>query len=190
MTGMESLPPEPVVFLDLWRDKFFLGREFLTWLWISSELDGNLLKIKPQGYIEVWFESRLTLDSGEGADRKVISCQDPNAKWAEAHTGLRQGKKVSRGRLKIRNEDNKEWGLTLSADTLTPQAIKFPKTFSEGEEGVETEVGRFLERVALLNELLALLEALFKNFLNLRLGEDWPKVELPRLNQWLMKQNP
>ena len=30
---------EPAVFLDLWREKIFLGREFLTWLWIVSEIE-------------------------------------------------------------------------------------------------------------------------------------------------------
>jgi len=189
---------EPAAFLDLWEEKYFLGPEFLTWLWINSEINGNLLNIKQKAInglapeyfpsaVELWFESRLTLESGEGTDKKSVTCQTPGAEWAEAHTALRQGKKLTRGRLKIRVEE-KEWGLTLSADTLTPQAVKFPKTFTEGEEEEDSEVGRFMERVALLNELTAILESLYAQFLELRLSPDWEMSELPRLNRWLEAQ--
>ena len=193
----DSLPMEPAAFLDLWQDKYFLGPEFLTWLWIISEINGNLLNIKPRagvaqapsfpGAIELWFESRLTLESGEGGDKKSVTCQAPGAEWAEAHTALRRGKKLTKGRLKIRTEE-KEWGLSLSGDTLVPQAVKFPKTFTEGEEEDDTEIGQFMERVALLNELVAIVEALFHQFLEIRLSPDWELSELPRLNKWLADQ--
>ncbi len=189
---------EPAAFLDMWREKYFLGQEFLTWLWIVSEINGNLLNLKPfgpagperemlPGSVELWFENRLTLESGEGGDKKSVTCQDPEAKWAEAHTGLKRGKKLTRARLKIRTED-KEWGLSLSSDTLTPQAVKFPKTFASGEEEEDTESGLFLERVALMHELMNIVGSLFRQFLDLRLSPDWEMTELPRLNKWLAAQ--
>ena len=178
---------EPAAFLDLWKEKMFLGQEFLSWLWINSEINGNLLNIKPQGAIELWFESRMVLESGEGGDKKSVACQDPSAQWAEAHTALRRGKKITKARLKVRTED-KEWGFSLGADSLAPQAIKFPKTFTSGEEEEDTEAGQFLERVALLNELTSIIESLFKNFLELRLTNVWEETELPRLNRWLSDQ--
>jgi hypothetical protein len=180
---MSKLPetPEPAAFLDLWREKIFLGREFLTWLWITSEIQGNLLKLKPQGEVELWFENRLTLESGEGAGRKTVICRDPESKWAEALTALREGKQITRGRLKLITED-KEWGLTLNADTLTPQAVKFPKGLVEAEDQA---ADLFLERTALLKELVGLIEALCRRFLELRLSEAWAAEELPRLNKWI-----
>lgn len=190
---------EPAAFLDLWQEKFFLGQEFLTWLWIVSEINGNLLNIKATGSssgragenfpsaIELWFESRLTLESGEGGHKKSVTCQTPGAEWDEAHTALRRGKKLTRGQLKIRTEE-KEWGLSLSADTLVPQGVKFPKTFTAGEEEEDTEIGRFMERVALMNELMAILEALYHQFLEVRLSSEWELKEVPRLNHWLDEQ--
>ncbi len=93
---------EPAAFLDLWRDKFFLGQEFLTWLWIYSEIHGNFLRTQA-GDLELWFESRLHLESGEGGDRKSVTCQMPatgrleaSYDWAEALTALRRGKKLTR----------------------------------------------------------------------------------------------
>lgn len=172
---------EPAVFLDLWREKIFLGREFLTWLWIVSEIESHLLNLKPQGAVELWFENRLTLESGEGSGRKVVICQDPEAKWAEALTAVREGKKIARGRLKIRVAE-KEWSLTLNADTLAPQAVKFPPSPEDGEQDGP---GLFLERAALLAELIGLIESLCRRFLELRLTEAWAAAELPRLNKWL-----
>lgn len=189
---------EPAAFLDLWQEKLFLGQEFLTWLWIVSEINGNLLNIKPAASsgsngenfpsaVELWFESRLTLETGEGGHKKSVTCQTPGTEWDEAHTALRRGKKLTRGQLKIRTED-KEWGLTLSADTLVPQGVKFPKTFAAAEEEEDTEIGRFMERVALMNELLAIIGALYHQFLELRLSSEWELKELPRLNRWLEEQ--
>jgi len=182
MTAMTANEAEtPAAFLDIWREKIFLGREFLTWLWITSEIHGNLLNLGPQGSVELWFENRLTLESGEGAGRKTVVCRDPEAKWAEAFTAIREGKQVTRGRLLLRTED-KEWGLTLNADTLTPQAVSFPKGLVEAEDQA---ADLFLERTALLGELVGLIEALCRQFLERRLSGDWAIEELPRLNKWL-----
>ena len=185
MTAMTANEAEtPAAFLDLWREKVFLGREFLTWLWITSEIHGNLLNLKPQGAVELWFENRLTLESGEGAGRKTVICRDPEAKWAEALTAIREGKQITRGRLRLRTED-KEWSLTLNADTLTPQAVTFPKGLVEAEDQA---ADLFLERTALLGELVGLIETLCRQFLERRLSEDWSAEELPRLNKWLAER--
>ena len=172
----------PAAFLALWREKVFLGREFLTWLWLTSEIHGNLLKLKPQGEVELWFEDRLTLESGEGAGRKTVVCRDPESKWIEALTALREGKQVTRGRLRICTE-NKEWRLTLNSDTLTPQAVTFIKGLpDQNGPPEETDV---VERTALLGELLGLIEALCRLFLERRLSDIWADEERPALNKWL-----
>jgi len=176
---------EETPFLDLWREKVFLGREFLTWLWITSEINGNLLNLEPQGEVELWFENRLTLESGEGAGLAAVICRDPEAKWAEAFAAIREGKQITRGRLRILTED-KEWGLTLNADTLTPQAVRFPKSLVEAEDQA---ADLFLERTALLRELVALIETLCRRFLELRLTDAWAVEELPRLNKWLAERS-
>ena len=171
----------PAAFLDLWREKVFLGREFLTWLWLTSEIHGNLLKLKPQGEVELWFEDRLTLESGEGAGRKTVVCRDPEAKWIEALTALREGKQITRGRLRICTE-NKEWRLTLNSDTLTPQAVNFIKGLPEESDDL------FLERAALLSDLVGLIESLCRLFLERRLTEAWADEERPALNKWLSER--
>jgi hypothetical protein len=178
-------PQTPAAFLDLWREKIFLGREFLTWLWITSEIHGNLLNLKPQGSVELWFENRLTLESGEGSVRKTVICRDPEAKWAEAWAAIREGKQITRGRLRLSTEE-KEWGLPVNADTLAPPPGHFPKGLVEAEDQA---ADLFLERTALLRELVGLIEALCRQFLELRLSETWAAEERPRLNKWLAERS-
>ncbi len=194
---------EAANFLDLWREKLFLGQEFLTWLWIISEINGNFLPLKAARAwnnssaaapgpgetpaVELWVESRLTLESGGGVDRQMVTCQAPESQWAEAHTALKRGKKLTRAKIKVL-VDEKEWSFVLGADTLTPQSVKFPPTFGAAEEEEDSASGQFLERVALLGELVAIIEGLFRQFLEVRLSSDWEFSELPKLNKWLAAQ--
>ena len=178
---------EPAVFLDLWQDKIFFGQEFLTWLWLHSEIEGNLIRVKNFGNVELWFESRLHLEQGDGGNKKSVTCLAPGAEWAEAHLALKEGKKLSKGRLKLRTEE-KEWSFSLNADSLTPQSIKFPKTFTEGEEEEDSQAGRFLERAALLEELLSILTSIYDEFCQLRLSAQWLDEEVGSMSRWLAKK--
>lgn len=171
-------------FLDIWQEKIFLGQEFLTWLWVQAELNSASFELPGLGAVELWFESRLVLESGQGQDRRSVACQTPEADWPEARTALKEGKKLALGRVKVRL-DEKEWAFTLKADTLTPQAVKLPKTFSEGEEEEDSLPGRFMERAALTAELLAVLDKFYQRFLEIRLGEAWEISAKPQIRQWL-----
>ena len=48
-------------FLDILREKAFLGREFLTWLWFKSEQTGGSIDVPGGKIIEVVFNYRTTL---------------------------------------------------------------------------------------------------------------------------------
>lgn len=179
MTEMQS-----PVFLDTWQEKIFLGQEFLTWLWVQAELSSSYFELPALGAVELWFESRLVLESGQGQDKRSVTCQTPEADWPEARTALKEGKKLALGRVKVRLEE-KEWAFTLKADTLTPQAVKLPKTFTEGEEEEDSLPGRFMERAALMAELLTVLDKLYQRFLEIRLSEEWDISAKPQIRKWL-----
>lgn len=175
---------EAAVFLDAWREKIFLGQEFLTWLWVQSELNSSSFELPNMGTVELWFESRLVLESGQGRDKRSVTCQTPEADWPEARTALKEGKKLALGRIKARL-DEKEWAFVLKADTLTPQSVKLPKTFTEGEEEEDSLPGRLMERAALLAELLAVMDALYQRFLEIRLSGEWESTAKPQIRKWL-----
>jgi hypothetical protein len=49
-------------FLDVLREKAFLGREFLTWLWFKSDQTGGRIEVPGKNVVEVLFLDRMTLD--------------------------------------------------------------------------------------------------------------------------------
>ncbi|MDR2140331.1 MAG: hypothetical protein LBR11_00805 [Deltaproteobacteria bacterium] len=185
--------PPNVNFLDLWREKLFLGQEFLSWLWLTSEMDSRFPG--PNGStIEVRFEKKLTLETGQGLSRSQVACQNPDNDWTEGFVALGLGKKIVKAQLTIRAE-GLECSLALPADTLGPQSVKIA-TSSEvvDDEGPLGQAGRFLNKVALLVSLKAIIDHLFLSFLKVRLAEDWPTNELTKLKEflepWLLSQEP
>jgi hypothetical protein len=177
-------------FLDVWKDTLFIGQEFLTWLWLASEADPSF-ELKGGPAVELWFESSLKLESGAGDTRRQITCQTAKEtsghEWAEAFMAVMFSKKVNSGRLRLKSGD-REWALTLPADTLTPKSVKMPSSADPGAgTGDQGPAGQFLDRVALLSELGSIVEALLVRFLELRLSPKWEDEELPRLRGWLTR---
>jgi recombination associated protein RdgC len=180
-----------VDFLELWQEKMFLGQEFLTWLWLSSEVD-NKFAVPGGTEIEVWFENSIRLEIGQGQSRKSVTCQssgqEDGSGWAEAFTAVWRNKKVSNARLRIRS-DEREWALTLPSDTLSPKSVKLlaGADFKQAESGKAALAGALLDRTTFLVELANLLENLLGLFLGLRLSQAWETEELPRLKGWVAR---
>ena len=189
MTKKQSVL-DGVEFLDLWQETLFIGQEFLTWLWISSEVD-NRFTLKNDLEVEVWFENSLRLESGQGDTKRQISCQTAKEtashEWAEAFMAVMLKKQVNSGKVKIKTLD-KEWTMTLPADTLAPKSVKTPPIADPGPgEGSLGHIGQLIDRISLFSELCGIIEALLRHFLELRLSPQWKSEEIPRLRGWLVK---
>jgi recombination associated protein RdgC len=183
---------EPYIdFFELWQDKMFLGQEFLTWLWLCSEID-NKFAYDDQNRVEVWFENSLRLERGQGPSKKTVTCQSSDkengAEWAEAFTAITKDKKVMTGRLRIRVEE-REWVMSLPADTLSPKSLKMVSgaDFDKKEDGQLSQVGALLDRVSYFIDLCGVIEYLLGRFFALRLSPEWESEELPRLRSWVAR---
>lgn len=174
--------------VDLIAEKRFLGQEFLTWLWWKSEERGGTVDLPGEGDITVVFEKHMLLESGEGESSEKIVCTGLQAELQEARTGLQMGKKLEQARILI-GHGNYEYSLTLSGALLEFKNVKLPKTeatendTSDNPEEVE---GMILERVFLLEEIIRLVNELFKMFLVIRVSSDWPE-ELQKIRSWVEK---
>lgn len=173
--------------VDLIREKRFLGQEFLTWLWFVSERGGSRVPIEGRGTAEIHFEERMVLDTGLDLYRQTVTCQGRNLDLTEARAALKEGKKVSQARLRVALAD-REWRLTLSADGLDMTGVRLSSHRDPFEEGPEERAGLLLDRVALLKELVELLDRLFEEFLTRRLDPAWPSRELAAIRRWLRKE--
>jgi hypothetical protein len=175
-------------FLELWNEKRFLGQEFLTWLWLRSEENGRIMELSDGRKLELWFENQLRLSRGQGPNKRSVSITTPeepsDQDWREAYTALIYHKTVNKGTLRIKTE-SQEWRLTLPHDTLSPQGIKIQTLRDSADDGDLGAEGKFLERVSLAAELLGILDALFGNFINLRMSDEWESDELQRLRDFL-----
>ena len=83
-------------FLDILREKAFLGREFLTWLWFKSEQTGGAIELPGQKVIEVIFLDRMTLDLSD-AGNSADSLAEGRAFGASRGFGRAQGRQENRG---------------------------------------------------------------------------------------------
>ena len=153
--------------VTLLHDKFFLGQEFLTWLWWNIEIKKEF--ILPDGtsfFLGLGERLALVPLAGHEGARVAIAGRDTNL--AEARQSLRQGKLLESARLYI-DYGGEEYWFNLDAATLTPHAIRLPKTVSFNSFGEKVEIeGQFLERIALLEGLVKAINFLWLTFLELR----------------------
>jgi hypothetical protein len=156
----------------------FLGGEFLLWLWFSRDVTGGEIHIEGRGTLVVSLETQLALtDPVADRERVAIRGADPFG-GAEAAEALAAGKLPRKVGLRIVFEQN-EWVATLDSMTLALSGVKLPASSSQAEEEV------FYERVQRLAEIHELVQALYAQFLNVRLSPSWESELAPALRRWV-----
>jgi hypothetical protein len=169
--------------LDLIEGKRFLGREFLTWLWFESELFEGTIEIPGEGSFGLWLEGQITLDgAGQSQEQSKLRGAAPSM-GPEAREALRQGKLPTSARVRLERGEQ-AYGFVLHAETLRLASVKIPAVLTE--EGDEDEP--FYERMRLLEQLEALLGAVYGEFVALRLSPAWDAHVLPAMRAWMNEQ--
>lgn len=155
----------------------FAGREFLLWLWFESETFETNLRPHGGAPCALWFETRMTLSFEK--DESVLKSAAPAAS-PEAKEALRQGKLPREAKLRMTNGEH-EFAWILRGDTLSCASVTVPAELKDKGDDVH-EV--FYERMRLLEELEAILQALWSDFLTLRLSEAWQSAVVPMLKKF------
>lgn len=175
--------------VDIIAEKRFVGQEFLTWLWWKSEERGGSIALPEQGDITVVFEKHMLLEYGEGETNEKLICSGLQTELQEARTGLRMGKKLEQARIQLMHGQY-EYNFTLAAALMEFRNVKLPKTAeTETDAGAnpeETE-GMILERIYLFEELIRVVNSLFKLFLQTRVSDRWME-ELATIRNWVNSQ--
>lgn len=164
----------------------FLGREFLTWLWFRSESGEGVFELDELGTVEVLFDGRMTLepDGEEGGD--MVTCSGAGSRLDEARFALTKGKKVTRASLRLLRGDD-EWHFSTDAAWLNIHSLKMPRVMQDAHEDPD---GLFYERMFLIEQPIAVVNALFEVFVGLRVSPEWGRVELPALKEWIRRGRP
>jgi hypothetical protein len=159
----------------------FAGREFILWLWFESELFETNLAPTGQGRVALWIENRMTLafERDESVLKSAMPAASPEAKEA-----LRQGKLPKEARWRM-NSGERDFAWVLRGDTLQLASVAIPIELKNKDDEVH-EV--FYERMRLLEELSATLEALYSDFLGLRLSPAWDAEIVPMLKRFAQEK--
>lgn len=187
--------------LDRIERRRFVGREFLLWLWLESELFDATLETKEHGSFGLWLEGRLVLD--EGRESTVIKGTAPG-RHREAKESLLRGKLPERVGLHVSWGDH-ESTLVLKGESLALASVVLPTQLDKAEPETaivpppprgkprrkarpgpsDEEHEAFYERMHLAKEIEAMLEALYRQFLALRLSSAWADLVTPALERWV-----
>jgi hypothetical protein len=158
----------------------FLGREFLTWLWYRSEKSEGLFE-RDGEQIEVWFDAKLVLEAqGDIKEQNVVKSENPT-ETEEARTSLQTGKQVTEARLRVIS-DQKQWTVTVKGEDLGLSGMKLPALLAREDEE------QLYERFYLMEELEDLLEALYRDFIGVRLNDEAWAQEIASIRTWVQHQ--
>jgi hypothetical protein len=185
----------------------FVGRELLLWLWFESEVFEATLSTKVHGSFGLWLEGRLVLSAGQ--EVTTIKGTIPG-QHREAKEALLRGKMPDLAAIHLSWADH-DATLTLKAETLGISGLKLPRKEPDAAptgEGTTAPVRRaprkraaparssaaevaaseanedLYERMRVTREIEGIVEALYRDFLALRLGPAWSEVVVPALEAW------
>ncbi len=164
--------------LDADPQATFLGREFLLWLWFSSETGFGQVSGASGMALDLWVDDRLVI-SGElrEAQRFDLKGGAP-ATSATARIAVREGRDVVAARFVLRDGEL-EFRFELDA-SLAVKGMKIPDL----PHGVDPD-DEVRERARLVEDLLERLDDLFEAYCDQRLGSAWETEHTARLLDWL-----
>ncbi len=161
----------------------FLGHEFLTWLWFVIEKDQNKVRALEQEPVSLEVGNRIVLENKKRDAVESITIKGDDAGLEEGMLALKKGAVVTELNL-LFMADDQQWRFTLKGEGLHFVGLKSPQTGSvESEEDLE---GAVLEKVYLCDRAVQCIDKLFKEFITLRVSEDWQNKVVPRMKQWIL----
>ncbi|MEW6378567.1 MAG: hypothetical protein AB1611_03045 [bacterium] len=167
--------------VSLVREKRFLGREFLTWLWFQSDSQMGVFTPENGQPVEIWLDNKITLETDDQENVERVICHGEHSEMLEAREALSQGKKVTQASFKMCLNDA-EWHFTLDDCWLNFRSCKTPKVMLDTREDPD---GIFFEKIFLIQEAVRIIEQLFSQFIKIRISPEWMTVHLPAIRDWI-----
>jgi hypothetical protein len=160
----------------------FLGYEYLTWLWFVVETDQDRITNLGQGPVSMEIGNRIVLENKKKDAMETITIKGDDAGLEEGMLALRKGSVVAEINLLLKANDQ-QWRFTIKAESLHFVGFKVPPTGPvKSEEDLE---GAVLEKAYLYDRAMECMDALYKQFITLRVSEAWPNKVVPLVRQWM-----
>jgi hypothetical protein len=183
--GMVALPAPSFAAEYGWiateDNRDWLGNEFLLWLWYWLDVEGDTLTLPDGSEATVMIARALVLDCPRGQTGTDTFRSEGPTRLPEARRALQAGKLPRRAGLTVVRHD-RQYELTLHAETLAVQSAKLPKPDLDGPEA--DAAGKAAGRVDAVRGLVETLDGLYSAFLARRLGAGWAG-DLGQMRRWL-----
>ena len=155
----------------------FLGYEFLTWVWFLIEKNHDKLKGFDRELVSLDIGNRIVLENRLNDDLvESITIRGDEADLKEGMLALRKGAVATQLNL-IYRTGSYEWRFSIKGENFSIGNLKFPETAPlESKDDAEAGV---LERIYLYEKAILFVDTMFKNFVQLRISEEW------LLKQWI-----
>jgi hypothetical protein len=162
---------------QLLRGRTYLGRELLSWLLWRSESGEPLVEYEERP-VTVLFTSRVVL-KGVHEDVTEMTARGATAPYSkEVRHALDRGLLVHSARLCFTHGD-RQYEATLDAEHLDVRAAKLPQLMTEEEDDA------LQERLYLVEQLAAIVDALVEAFLAVRTSKRWRQKIVPAMKEWM-----
>lgn len=193
--------------VDRIEKRRFVGHEFLLWLWMESEAFEGTLETKEHGAFGLWIERQIVLAAGKPEVTRIKGSYPASTR--EAKESLLRGKAPELAGVHV-SIGGRDASFVLKADRMALSGLRLPTVLGDEEDAAPEGAPRpprgrrksrsreeealaesderheaFYERMHLTRELEELIEALYRDFLALRLSSAWDSVVLPALRAWV-----
>ncbi|BBO90473.1 hypothetical protein DSCOOX_36530 [Desulfosarcina ovata subsp. ovata] len=161
----------------------FIGNEFLTWLWFSTDTNQDYFKTIDETITTLDIGNRIVLENNVNDTSEIITIKGDDAGLEEGLLSLRKGAVVVEMNL-IYKTENQEWKFSIKGESLSFSSLKVPETGPmETKDDVE---GLLLEKAYLFEKAIHLINGLFNAFLKLRASVEWDQTVVPAIRKWVL----
>ena len=159
----------------------FLGNEFLTWVWYTIENDEETIRRCDHDALSLDVGNRMVLEHRWANGVETVSIKGDSAGLEEGLLALSKGAMVTEINL-IYKSGSLQWQFSLKGESLNFSGLKLPEIAAvEQSENME---GMVLEKLYLYEKPFQFIDALYRNFIQLRLSENWQPT-LSKMKNWI-----
>ena len=175
------------------RDEIYphIAPEFYAWLLYQSEVEDKHFDVEGIGPVEICLQDRLSF-TGDGEDkaRTVITGSEAPGS-AETKAALISGKVISEVKLLLRLPGN-SYMLTLKGDLCDISSLKQVNEDADEptivlEDG-DTKEAFLLLRMQEYEDIVRILQELFRSFVAERASDDWYHTTLQEMRKWVHEE--
>ena len=160
----------------------FLGHEFLTWLWFLIEKNPDLLNQLNPDLVSLEIGNRVMLENSTRDSLETITIKGDDAGMEEGILALKKGVVVIELNLHAQGGEIK-WQFTLKGESFNVSNVKTPETGPiETDENI---AGAVLEKAFFYENIMALIDTMFKHFIILRISNKWNSEVVPLIKAWI-----